>query len=92
VQFVWGSRKASLNRKKHGIEFGDACTVFQDPLALTIGDPMHSLEEQRELTIGSTLKGRLIVVSHCQREGRIRIISARPVTHSERQQYEQEAS
>ena len=58
------------------VDFEEASSVFLDQLALTFPDPAHSDEEYREITIGITMKGRLVFVSHCHRKGRIRIISA----------------
>jgi uncharacterized DUF497 family protein len=88
VTFEWDSRKATANFNKHAISFEDAATVFLDPLATTFPDPDHSRGENREITIGYTMKGRLVFVSHCERGNRIRIISARPATRTERDQYE----
>jgi uncharacterized DUF497 family protein len=87
--FEWDSGKARANKAKHGLSFEEVATVFQDSLALTFDDPDHSSAEPRELTIGHTKGHKLVFVSHCEREGRIRIISARPATNSERKQYEQ---
>jgi uncharacterized protein len=89
VTFEWDSRKATANFNKHAITFEDAATVFLDPLATTFPDPDHSRGENREITVGYTMKGRrLVLVSHCERGNRIRIISARPATRTERDQYE----
>jgi uncharacterized DUF497 family protein len=88
VTFEWDARKAAANFKKHGIAFEDAATVFLDPLATTFPDSDHSLDENREITIGYTIKGNLVFVSHCERGERMRIISARPATPSERDQHE----
>jgi uncharacterized protein len=85
----WDGRKAATNLKKHRIAFEDAATVFLDPLAMTFPDPDHSSEERREITIGCTMKGHVVFVSHCERAGRIRIISARSATRTERRQYEE---
>ena len=60
-----------------------------DPLSTTFPDPDHSLDEQRYLTIGSSLSGRILVVAHTDRDEAIRLISARPATPSERKFYEQ---
>ncbi len=87
--FEWDAKKASTNYRKHGVTFLDAATVFLDPLALTFQDPDHSLEELREITIGHTMKQDLVFVSHCERRGRVRIISARRAKTSERIQYEE---
>ena len=89
MTFEWDARKAAANFTKHAIAFEDAATVFLDPLATTFPDPDHSLEEHREITIGYTIKGHLVFVSHCERRRRIRIISARRATPTEREQYEE---
>ena len=85
----WDAHKAAANLKKHGVSFEDAATVFLAPLAITFPDPDHSAAELREITIGHTGKQKLVFVSHCERENRIRIISARLATRSERRQYEE---
>jgi uncharacterized DUF497 family protein len=90
VQFEWDLNKAAENLTKHGVSFDEASTIFGDPLATTIDDPDHSIDENRFLTMGYTSKHRLIVVAHTEREGRIRIISAREPTSQERRQYESE--
>jgi hypothetical protein len=58
-------------------------------LAITFADPDHSSDESREITIGYTIRGRLLLVAHCDRARRIRIISARVATAAERKQYEE---
>jgi uncharacterized DUF497 family protein len=45
--------------------------------------------ERREVTLGHTMKKDMVFVSHCERGERIRIISARPATRTERRQYEE---
>ena len=47
LEFEWDPRKESSNRKKHGVAFREAATVFRDILAITIFDPDHSEEEDR---------------------------------------------
>jgi uncharacterized protein len=89
MTFEWDARKAASNLEKHRVDFTEASTVFLDQLALTFPDPGHSFEERREITIGCTLKGQFVFVSHSERRGRIRIIGARRATRSERRQYEE---
>jgi uncharacterized protein len=89
VVYEWDARKAASNLKKHSVSFEEAATVFLDVFAITFSDPDHSLDEHREITIGHTMERRLIFLSHCQREDRIRIISARLATRSERHHYEE---
>jgi len=88
MQFEWDPAKAARNLAKHGVSFDDASTVFGDPLAGTILDPRHSVEEQRFVTIGYSASGSLVVVIHVERDDRIRIISARRATRRERNKYE----
>jgi uncharacterized DUF497 family protein len=81
--------KASTNFKKHGVSFEEATTVFGDTLSITISDPLHSIDEDRFIIIGhSYKKNRLLVVVHADRGDKIRIISVRLATKSERKFYE----
>lgn len=89
--FEWDSRKANTNLAKHGVTFDEASTVFQDALAITIGDPLHSEDEERFVLIGHSHRSRLLVVIHTERGNQIRIISARPATAAERNTYEKNA-
>lgn len=89
MRFEWDPKKAVANLKKHGVSFQEAATVFGDPLAITFQDPDHSEDEERQVTFGVSLRKRLIVVSHTQREDRTRIISARPMGRKERVIYEE---
>lgn len=89
LRFEWDQRKAELNFKEHGVSFDEATTVFSDTISLTISDPDHSQSEMRFVDIGMSHQGRLIVVSYTERSERIRIISARPPSRTERRQYEE---
>ena len=89
LEFEWDDDKARKNVKKHGVSFEEASTVFGDPLALTIPDPLHSEEEDRFITLGESDRRRLVVVISTERGKRIRIISARFATRRERKDYEE---
>ena len=89
MKFEWDSEKAAVNLRRHGVSFEEATTVFGGRLARSYEDPDHSDSEPRELTFGFSSGGRALVVSHCERGERTRIISARPMTRRERQQYEE---
>jgi hypothetical protein len=84
----WNPFKAELNRQKHGVTFEEATTVFDDPLAAIFDDEAHSLDEIREIIIGYSLQNNLLLVSFTERDGRIRIISARRATAREQRDYE----
>jgi uncharacterized DUF497 family protein len=88
MRFEWGSEKAKSNVKQHAVSFEEAVTVFYDPLAATFNDPEHSHEEHRMITIGSSSRGRLLVVCHTERPGALRLISARVATRGERKRHE----
>jgi uncharacterized DUF497 family protein len=83
-----GPYKARLNAAKHGVDFGEAATVFADVLSATIPDPDHSIGEQRFITLGMSHGRRLLVVVHTEAGDRLRIISARLAERKERRSYE----
>ena len=92
IRFDWDRAKAALNRRKHGVSFEEAQTVFYDENAIEFFDPDHSDKEDRFIMLGVSFKLRLLVVCHCVREARsvIRIISARKATRHEAKQYRRE--
>lgn len=87
-EFEWDPVKAASNLQKHGVSFAEAATVFFDPLSITVPDPMHSLGEARLVITGLSYLQRHLVLVHVDRGDRIRIISARLATPSERKKYE----
>jgi uncharacterized protein len=88
MSFQWDPSKAVTNAEKHGVSFEEAVTVFGDILATTIDDPDHSIGEFRLLTTGISRSRRLLVVSHTERNGQVRLISARLATRQEQRIYE----
>jgi len=89
MDFEWDRKKAEKNIKKHGISFHEAATVFGDPLALTFPDPDHSTGEYRFITFGVSRFNQFLVLSHTDREDKVRIISARIMSRKERKIYEE---
>jgi uncharacterized protein len=89
IRFEWDRAKNSINKRKHGVSFEEAETVFSDEHALLINDPEHSDEEERFILLGLSAALRTVVVCHCYREKDevIRIISARKADRSERNHY-----
>ena len=90
LYFEWDPRKAERNLFKHGVSFGEASTVFNDKLAITVPDPQHSAEKERYITVGLSSMQRLLIIAHTDRKDHIRIISARELTANERKAYEEE--
>jgi len=66
MEFEWDQRKARINRRKHGVTFEEAATVFNDPLATYYEDPDHSVTERRYLAIGTSARGRLIHIAFAE--------------------------
>ncbi len=85
--YQWNRDKATANLRKHGIDFADAVSAFSDDLAITIPDEWF--DEERFVTIGVDVFGRVLVVVYTMRDEEIRLISARKATRQERQQYEE---
>jgi uncharacterized DUF497 family protein len=93
VTFTWDPEKAEANLKKHGADFREAATVFDDTSSTAFPDSDHSVGERRFLIIGMSVLGRVLVVSYIEVNAQtIRIISARPATRHERTFYEEDSS
>ena len=90
MRFEWNPEKNEINIKKHGVDFSEAETVFEDERAITIFDEQHSASEERFKIIGISRKLREITVCYCYRngDGITRIISARRATKTEIKLYE----
>jgi hypothetical protein len=90
VQVEWDFRKAASNLRKHAVSFDEASTVFDDKLAIMFDDLEHSQDEPREIIIGHSIRGRLLIVSFTERQPDIlRIISARSANRKEIKEYEE---
>jgi len=92
VVFEWDSKKNILNVDRHGIPFEKVQEIFEDPLHLSVLDERFTYFEERWITMGQTKNGEILVVAHLyvvdQEDEKIRIISARKATRTERKQYE----
>jgi uncharacterized DUF497 family protein len=89
LTFDFDPAKAARNLKKHGVSFREAMTVFDDPLAATFPDELHSEDEDRSITIGLSSRQRLLFISHLDSPDRIRLIGARLANATERQNHEE---
>lgn len=89
IRFEWEERKNAQNRRKHGVSFEEAQSVFLDEFALLIPEPEGPRLEERFLLLGLSSMLRILVVCHCVRSSgdRIRIISARKANRSEQDVY-----
>jgi len=89
LRFEWDPTKSAANKRKHGVAFEEAESVFADDHALLIDDPDHSDTEDWFVLLGLSAKLRVLVVVHCYRRAVaiIRIISARRATRPEQRRY-----
>lgn len=89
LQFDWDPAKAETNLNKHGVSFEEAQSTFYDEWAILYDDPDHSRDEDRFLLVGMSIRLRVLIVSHCYREGEsvIRLISARKARKEEAEEY-----
>jgi uncharacterized protein len=89
MRFEWDPAKSTSNKKKHGVTFEEAQSIFYDDFALQFYDDEHSSEEDRFLMLGMSSEARLLLVCHCERASGeiVRIISARRATTSESKFY-----
>lgn len=73
-QFEWDKEKALTNISKHNVSFDEASTVFDDAFSVTFPDPDHSINEFREITIGLSIRNRLILVFSTERNNKISLL------------------
>lgn len=88
MRFEWDVKKEEINIKKHKIDFTTAAYVFDDENRIELFDNNHSANEDRYITIGIVNKIAVIVsVVYTERGEKIRLISARKATATERRMY-----
>jgi uncharacterized DUF497 family protein len=75
MEFEWDRQKAESNRRKQGVTFAEAITVFDDINAQTIDDPDHSQDETRWITLG---RSKLTQIETIERESSRRARQLRP--------------
>jgi uncharacterized DUF497 family protein len=91
LEFEWDDDKASANWRRHGVEFYHAVKSFQDLFAVERVDTRQDYGEDRVNLIGMC-DGVLIHVTYTERDGSIRIISARRAQSHEQDDYYRENS
>lgn len=91
IRFVWDEIKNRENKRKHGVLFEEAKSIFYDEYAIEYDDPDHSEAEDRFLMLGVSDRLRILLVCYCLREkdSVVRIISARKATRNEAESYEE---
>lgn len=85
--FDWDEKKNSTNKQKHGFSFEGAQDAFEDPYILDLPDRLSSDDEDRWIGLGMLPDGRIISVVYVDQADKVRLISARLATPSERKSY-----
>lgn len=88
MEFEWDAEKNRENAEKHGLTFEEASRIFEG-YTLDIFDDRFDYGEVREISIGLIGGAATVTVTHTDRQGICRIISARPAVRSERRRYEE---
>jgi uncharacterized protein len=86
MNFEWNEEKRLVNVTKDGVDFLDACKLFDGPF-LTQEDSRRDYGETRHIAFGY-VENRLIAVAFTKRKNLIRIISARKANGREKKEFE----
>ena len=87
--FDWSRGNDKKIESKHGVTMLEVEQVFFNTPLLTYNDEKHSVNEDRYYVLGHTDEGRRLFIAFTIREKRIRPISARDMSRSERRSYSQ---
>ena len=85
-EFEWDAGNRSKNAAKHSVSTEEVEAGFALPLGIQVSP---AVPEQRLGLVGPSISGRLLQIAFVLREGRVRVISARPAHRKERMQYEE---
>ncbi|KAF0108322.1 MAG: hypothetical protein FD146_896 [Anaerolineaceae bacterium] len=88
MKFEWDKQKNRANVEKHGLDFADACKVFESPMLVRLDD-RKDYSENRWIGIGLLDMRAVVTVFAEPKENTIRVISFRKATSDERKRYEQ---
>ena len=86
MEYDWDTAKSEANLAKHGISFDDAKHIFDGPIVTWVDD-RQDYGEIRYISIGTLSATAVLVVVHTERNGKIRLISARKANRQERKRY-----
>ncbi|MGO8758156.1 MAG: BrnT family toxin [Terracidiphilus sp.] len=87
--FVWDETKRTANLKKHGLDFKDAHLVYENPDKCTYEAGYRGEHRLMDLAMAA-VHGRLLTLIYTERVGDVRVISFRPASREEREQYERD--
>jgi len=87
--FVWDEAKRKSNLEKHGLDFKDAHLVYENPNKCTYEASRRGERRLMDLAF-AVIRGRLLALVYTPRGDDVRVISFRPASREEREQYEQD--
>jgi uncharacterized DUF497 family protein len=85
VKFEWDAENEG-HIARHNVTAEEVRPAYADPHAVTLETSIVA-GEQREAVIGAAESGRILVAVFTERDGWIRIVTARRATRSEQQAY-----
>lgn len=85
MKFEWDETKRLSNQNKHGLDFLEACRIFETD-TFTFEDVRVDYGEQRFVTLGN-LNGIVVVLIHTETVDVIRVISLRKAVKNEQELY-----
>ncbi len=89
MRFEWDETKNQTNIQKHGVSFETAKRIFDGPVLSRL-DERRDYGEDRSISIGMVEGTAVLVIVYTVREGRFRLISARPASRKERLVYHEQ--
>ena len=88
--YVWDEQKRRSNLKKHGLDFNDAYLIYENPDKCTY-DASRG-DEYRLMDVAlAIVKGRLLTLVYTEQHDKVRVISFRNASRTERKRYEEDA-
>ena len=85
--FVWDETKRQSNLKKHGLDFRDAHLVYDNPDKCTYDSSREGERRLMDLAL-AVIHCKLLALIYIERGDDVRVISFRPASREEREQYE----
>jgi uncharacterized protein len=87
--YVWDEAKRKSNLKKHGLDFKDAYLVYESPNKCTYDASRE--DEFRLMDVAlAVVKGRILTLVYTEQDDKVRVISFRNASRTERKQYEED--
>jgi uncharacterized protein len=88
--FEWDAGNSEKNWEKHKVSRAECEQIFFNQPMVVAADQKHSQAESRYYALGQSDRGRRLFVVFTIRDYLIRVISARPMSRTERSLYDQE--